>query len=59
MFRSGEAVDFISHWNLLGINELQDSRRTACSPGFALLEQKKKKDVIKIHTQSTKPENRL
>lgn len=47
VFRSGEAVDFISHWNLLGINELQDSRRTACSPGFALLEQKKKKMLLK------------
>lgn len=23
LFRGGEAVDFISHWNLLGINELK------------------------------------
>lgn len=49
LFRRGEAVDFISHWNLLGINELKDSRRTACSLGLAQFKQEKHKLLKYIH----------
>lgn len=49
LFRRGEAVDFISHWNLLGINELKDSRRTACSLGPAQFKLENHKLLKYIH----------
>jgi len=41
--------DFISHWNLLRIDELRDSRRTACSWGFTLFKQEKHKLLKYTH----------